>query len=82
VLPPCCPNMNHFPGSELLVMLVNVGSESNANGIAPEAESDARSLATCEIYEIADGWGAEAWVCQDPAQLFAQFAGQPASLSS
>ncbi len=31
------------PGPELLIMLVNVRSESNADGTAPEAGSDARS---------------------------------------
>jgi predicted ester cyclase len=40
-------------------------------------------VATCEIYEIADGLVDESWVYQDPAQLFAQMAaGQSASSSS
>jgi predicted ester cyclase len=40
-------------------------------------------VATCEIYEIADGAVVESWVYQDPGQLFAQMgAGQTADSSS
>jgi predicted ester cyclase len=31
-------------------------------------------VATCEIYEIADGLVVETWVYQDPGQMFAQMA--------
>ena len=40
-------------------------------------------VATCEIYEIADGVVVQSWVYQDPGQLFAQMAaGQAAGSSS
>jgi predicted ester cyclase len=39
-------------------------------------------VATCEIYEIADGLVVESWVYQDPGQLFSQMAAGQATGSS